>query len=91
MASAERVLPGGHLPKLSKADLARHRAAYVSAVNAAMGAADFFCQRGVEVLVASKVPSGGIDGECARENGEAPAISEQSLSRDRGQSNHGRH
>jgi hypothetical protein len=50
------------MPRLSKPELARHRAwlsdwrssadvaAYVSAVNNTMGSADFFCQGGVEVL-----------------------------------------
>jgi hypothetical protein len=50
------------MPKLSKANLARHRAwlsdwrtpadmaAYVSSVNAAMGSAGFFRQGGVEFL-----------------------------------------
>jgi len=53
---------GSCMPRLTKSELARHRArlsdwrtpadmaAYVSAVNNAMGAADFFHQGGVEFL-----------------------------------------
>jgi hypothetical protein len=50
------------MPRLTKSELARHRAglsdwhtpadmaAYVSVINNAMGSADFFCQGGVEFL-----------------------------------------